>query len=58
LYAVGSDSYNSSSDQIVDGTVSVTQNGNSYVFAMQISLASGLTASQSYSGAIDYADSK
>ena len=58
LYAVGSDSYNTSSDQIVDGTVSVTQNGNSYVFAMQISLASGLTASQSYSGAIDYADSK
>ena len=58
LYAVGSDSYNSSSDQIVNGTVSVSQNGNNYVFALQISLASGLTASQSYSGAIDYADSK
>jgi hypothetical protein len=58
MYAVGSDSYSSSSDQIVDGTVSVTQNGNNYVFALQISLASGLTASQSYSGSIDYADSK
>jgi hypothetical protein len=58
LYAVGSDSYNTSSDQIVDGTVSVSQNGNNYVFALQISLASGLTASQSYGGAINYADSK
>lgn len=58
LYAVGSDSYNTNSDQIVDGTISVTRTANKYVFAFQISMASGLTASQSYSGALDYADSK
>jgi hypothetical protein len=58
LYTVGNDSYNNSSDQIVAGTVSVSQNGKNYVFALQISLASGLTASQSYSGAIAYTDSQ
>lgn len=58
IFTIGSDSYNTSSDQIVDGTVSVLQTGNNYVFALQISLASGLTASQSYSGEIAYADSK
>jgi len=58
LYAVGSDSYSTNSDQIVDGTISVKQDGSKYVFSLQISLASGLTASQIYSGALDYEDSK
>jgi hypothetical protein len=58
MLAVGSDSFTTQSDQIVDGVITVRQDGNKYVFSLQITLASGMTASQSFSGSIVYADRK
>jgi len=58
VYVPGSDSKNVSSDQVVDGTISVNQQGTSYTFSLIVSLASGLTTSMIYSGPLDYADSK
>jgi hypothetical protein len=57
-YIPGSNSQASTSDQVVDGTITVNQQGNIYVFSLQINLASGLTTSQIYSGVFDYADYK
>lgn len=39
------------------GNIIVTQEGNHYVFAVQIDLASGLTSSQIYNGTMAYSDS-
>lgn len=52
----GSDSNNSTTDMIVDGTITVSQSGNSYSFAMNVTLASGYTTSQIFGGPVDYAD--
>lgn len=58
MLTIGSDSFSTQSDQIVDGVITVSQDGDKYVFSLQISLASGKTASQIFSGSIGYADSK
>ena len=55
-YQTGSDVTSSVQDRIVDGAIDVNQQGDIYQFSLQISLASGLTASQIYSGPVDYAD--
>ena len=52
----GSDSNNSTTDTIVDGTITVSQSGSSYSFAMNVTLASGYTTSQIFGGPVDYAD--
>jgi hypothetical protein len=53
----GSNSQASNTDQVVDGTIKVSQQGSVYVFSLQINLASGMTTSQIYTGVFDYADS-
>jgi hypothetical protein len=53
----GSNSQASNTDQVVDGTINVNQQGSIYVFSLQINLASGMTTSQTYTGVFDYADS-
>ncbi len=55
-FAVGSDSYSNQTDPVVDGSIIVTQDGDKYVFALQVNLASGLTTSDIYSGSITYSD--
>jgi hypothetical protein len=55
-YLPGNTSQSSTTDQIVDGTITVSRQQNLYVFSMQINLASGMTTSQSYEGVFDYAD--
>jgi hypothetical protein len=55
---VGGDSYSTQSDKIVSGKITITQDGNKYAVSLEISLASGMTASQIYSGTLGYADSK
>lgn len=57
-YIPGSSSQASNTDQVVDGTINVNQQGSIYVFSLDINLASGMTTSQIYSGVFDYADSK
>jgi hypothetical protein len=57
-YIPGSNSQISNTDQVVNGTINVNQQDGLYVFSLQINLASGMTASQIYSGVFDYADSK
>jgi hypothetical protein len=52
----GSDSNNSTTDTIVDGSITVNQSGSSYSFAMNVSLASGYTTSQIFGGPVHYAD--
>ena len=52
----GSDSKNLSTDGIVDGTITVSQSGSSYSFAMNVTLASGYTTSQIFGGPVVYAD--
>ena len=52
----GSGSNNSTTDTIVDGDINVSQSGNSYSFAMNVTLASGFTASQIFGGPVVYND--
>jgi hypothetical protein len=58
VYVMGSDSSSPSSDPIVSGTIDVNKQGGTYVFSLQIGLASGLTASQIYSGPLNYSDTR
>jgi hypothetical protein len=56
--AVGSDAIAKSSDKIVDGIITITQDGNKYAVSLDLNLASGRTTSQIFSGALGYEDSK
>jgi hypothetical protein len=58
IYVPGSDAIVTKSDQVVDGTINVNRQGSIYVFSLNINLASGFNASQTYGGSLDYADSK
>ena len=55
---VGGDSYSTQSDKIVNGKITITQDGNKYAVSLDISLASGMTTSEIYSGVLGYSDSK
>jgi hypothetical protein len=55
-YLPDGNSQTSTTDQVVDGTITVSQHGNNYVFSLSLNLASGMTTSQIYSGVFDYAD--
>jgi hypothetical protein len=55
-YLPGSNSQASTTDQVVDGKITVNQQGNIYVFSLSLNLASGMTTSHIYTGVFDYAD--
>jgi hypothetical protein len=54
----GSDSNGATTDQIVDGKINITQDGDKYAVSLEINLASGKTASEIFTGSLAYADSK
>jgi hypothetical protein len=56
IYTPAGNSANSQSDQVVDGTINVKRQGYAYVFTLEINLSSGMTASSTYSGFLNYND--
>jgi len=55
-YLQGNNLQASTTDQVVDGKITVNQQGNIYEFSLTLNLASGMTTSHIYSGVFDYAD--
>jgi hypothetical protein len=58
LLSGGGDSGGIPSDPIVNGNIIVTQDGDKYILALQVELASGTTFSERYNGSLAYTDSK
>jgi hypothetical protein len=54
----GNDASSAKTDPVTAVTITVIQNGDKYVFALNITLVSGLTASQIFSGTLAYSDRK
>jgi hypothetical protein len=55
-FIAGSQTQVLTTDQVVDGKITVTQQGNIYEFSLSLNLASGMTTSHIYTGVFDYAD--